>query len=317
MTALEVHNLSVWFQARSNRLSRSRGIIRAVDSVSFDIREGELFSLVGESGSGKSTVARAIMQLNSIRSGSIRLFGQDLETTRDKARLRRQVQMIFQDPNSSLDPHMTVADILAEPMLVNQVCARAELPQQITRLLEMVGLNPDLRTRNPHQLSGGQRQRVAIARALSLSPKLIIADEPVSALDVSIQAQILNLIQDLQHYEKMTMLLISHDLAVVRHLSDRVGVMYLGRIVELSDSESLFSDPRHEYTKLLLQSCMDLDVERPHTFTVPQGELPSPITPPPGCVFHTRCPKACQRCRTQVPELRPVAPGHWSACHFA
>src|SRR5574341_109063 len=294
-------------------------VVRAVDDVSFSIRRGETVGLVGESGCGKTTTGRCILQLERATSGHIRFEGVDLTTLEEHAlrAVRRRVQVIFQDPYSSLNPRMTIGQILAEPLKVHGIVpdarARAE---RVRELLEQVGLLPQHARRYPHQLSGGQRQRVGIARALAMEPSLIVCDEPVSALDVSIQAQIINLLEQLQSGFGLTYLFVAHDLSVVRHISDRVAVMYLGKIVEITDRKSLYEDPQHPYTKALLSAVPipDPDVEAHRERMVLGGEVPSPVNPPSGCVFHPRCPIAIEECARVIPELRQIRPEHRAAC---
>jgi oligopeptide transport system ATP-binding protein len=312
---LEVRDLVKHFQA-------GRGLVRAVDGVSFSIERGETLGLVGESGCGKTTTGRCILQLERATSGSIRFEGREL-TTLDQGELRsvrRKMQVIFQDPYSSLNPRMTVGQIIAEPLAVHGiVTSAAARAARVKDLLGRVGLLPQHARRYPHEMSGGQRQRVGIARALAMEPSLIICDEPVSALDVSIQAQIINLLEDLQAEFGLTYLFIAHDLAVVRHISDRVAVMYLGKIAEMADRKTVYDNPRHPYTRALLSAVPipDPDLEMQRARIVLGGEPPSPINPPPGCVFHPRCPIGIERCRHEVPVLRELTPGHAAACHLA
>jgi oligopeptide transport system ATP-binding protein len=299
-------------------------VVRAVDGVSFEVRRGETLGLVGESGCGKSTLARLVTQLHPVTSGRVLFEGQDLARLSGSRlrRLRRQVQIIFQDPFASLDPRMTVGEIVAEP-IDNFGIARGRARQErIQELLRLVGLNPNFTNRYPHEFSGGQRQRIGIARALAPNPTLIVCDEPVSALDVSIQAQIINLLQDLQREFHLTYLFIAHDLAVVRHLSDRVAVMYLGKVVEVADRKDIYDLPQHPYTRALLSSIPvpDPSVEGHREPILLQGEIPSPVNPPSGCRFHTRCPIARVPgvCSEVEPELEPHgSPGQRAACHFA
>jgi oligopeptide transport system ATP-binding protein len=319
---LEVRNLVKHFPLGGGFLSGFRGIVRAVDGVSFTIRRGETLGLVGESGCGKTTTGRCILQLERPTSGSIVFEGRELTTLdeRQMRPLRRKIQVIFQDPYSSLNPRMTVGQMIDEPLAVHRIVPDpARRRERVNELLVRVGLLPPHARRYPHELSGGQRQRVGVARALAMEPSLIICDEPVSALDVSIQAQIINLLEDLQAEFHLTYLFIAHDLAVVRHISDRVAVMYLGGIVELADRQDLYDDPLHPYTKALLAAVPipDPEVEARRERVVLGGEVPSPLNPPSGCVFHPRCPIAIDRCRGEVPALREVKPGHWAACILA
>jgi len=319
---LEVRDLVKYFEVGAGFFGGHRGTVRAVDGVSFAIRRGETLGLVGESGCGKTTTGRCVLQLERPTRGNIVFEGQEL-TTLGEAELRavrRRMQVIFQDPYSSLNPRMTVGEIVEEPLAVHRIVtdgtARAA---RVRQLLSHVGLLPQHARRYPHQLSGGQRQRVGIARALAVEPALIICDEPVSALDVSIQAQIINLLEDLQAEFGLTYLFIAHDLAVVRHISDRVAVMYLGKIVELADRKALYDEPLHPYTRALLSAVPipDPELELRRERMVLGGEVPSALAPPPGCVFHPRCPIAIDRCRGDVPPLREIKPGHWAACHLA
>jgi len=319
-TILEVRNLKKHFPVTSGVLTqRVVGVIKAVDDVSFAVREGETLGLVGESGCGKTTTVRCILQLEKPTGGEVLFEGQDL-TRMDEAELRavrRRIQVIPQDPYGSLNPRMTVGQTVAEPLTVHRLAAsRAEATAQAAELLAMVGLSGNLPDRYPHELSGGQRQRVGIARALTLKPRFILLDEPVSALDVSIQAQVINLLEDLQEKFGLTYLLVAHDLSVVRHISDRVAVMYLGKIVEIADRRALYEDPLHPYTKALLAAVPipDPTVEATRERTVLKGEVPSPVNPPAGCVFHPRCPIAIPECSQAVPPLREVRAGHWAAC---
>jgi len=299
------------------------GQIRAVDGVSFDLHHGECLGLVGESGSGKTTVGRAMLRALSPTAGQIlfRLDGQsyDLATATEKTLrpLRRHMQMIFQDPYSSLNPRMTVSDIIGEPLLVNGVSDRSKREQHVRGLLTQVGLKPEHMRRYPHAFSGGQRQRIGIARALALHPKLIVADEPVSALDVSVQAQVLNLLQELQKTFQLTYLFIAHDLSVVHHISDRIAVMYAGRLVELGTADELFRQPRHPYTEALLAAVPIPQPRRNLKRVLLSGEVADPANLPSGCVFHPRCPYTEDRCKTEVPEFREIATGHLTRCHLA
>jgi peptide/nickel transport system ATP-binding protein len=299
--------------------ARERSIVKAVDDVSFTIRRGETLGLVGESGCGKTTIGRTLLRLEVATSGELRYDGADLAAAKGDAlkSFRRRIQVIFQDPYSSLNPRMTVGQILVEPMLVHGLQARRRAARaRAEALLEQVGLFTYMAERYPHELSGGQRQRVGIARALALEPDFIVCDEPVSALDVSIQAQIMNLLEELQQRLNLTYLFIAHDLAVVRHISDRVAVMYLGKVMEVASRDALYSAPQHPYTQALLEAVPipDPALERERARRPLHGEIPSPLNPPSGCVFHTRCPLADERCRAAVPPLREVRPRHWAAC---
>jgi oligopeptide/dipeptide ABC transporter ATP-binding protein len=321
MTVLEVDGLSKEFPIRSGLLQRETGRVRAVQDVSFRIGRGETLALVGESGCGKTTVSRCILRALPPTKGAIRFSpepGQSIDmaplSRRALRPLRRHIQMIFQDPYASLNPRMMVGDIIAEPLLVNGVPA-AQRAKRVRELLDLVGLPAAARTRFPHAFSGGQRQRIGIARALALDPALVVADEPVSALDVSVQAQIINLLLDLQDRLKLSMLFVAHDLGVVRHVSDRVAVMYVGRIVETAPTASLYATPRHPYTEALLAAVPKADPALRDQTSAPKGEIADPANPPSGCAFHPRCPYAVERCRTELPVLQEIAPAHWSACH--
>lgn len=316
---LEVTDLKKYFPIRKGILSRTVGHVHAVDGVSFHIRRGETLGVVGESGCGKSTVGRTVLRLLSPTSGTIRLEGEDI-TTLGNAQvrpLRRRMQIVFQDPYSSLNPRLSAGDIVGEPLTIHGVARGSEREQRVATLFERVGLPADSMAKFPHEFSGGQRQRIGIARALSLNPDLIVCDEPVSALDVSIQAQVVNLLIDLQQEFDLSYLFIAHDLAVVRHVSHRIAVMYLGRIVETTDKETLFSRPLHPYSQALLSAipAPDPKADRGNRIIL-TGDVPSPIDPPPGCHFHTRCPYAMARCREEAPALHELEPGHWAACHL-
>jgi len=319
---LEVRDLVKHFPIGGGMLAKPLGVVRAIDGVSFSIRRGETLGLVGESGCGKTTTGRCILQLERPTSGSIVFEGIDMVSL-DAAALRaarRRIQVIFQDPYSSLNPRMTVGQILAEPLKVHGIVKEERArTARVDELLTQVGLLPQHAGRYPHQLSGGQRQRVGIARALAMEPELIVCDEPVSALDVSIQAQIINLLEELQSRLGLTYLFIAHDLSVVRHISDRVAVMYLGKIVELADRKAIYEEPLHPYTRALLSAVPipDPKIEALRERTVLRGEVPSPLNPPAGCVFHPRCPIAVDRCSAEIPPLREIRPGHWAACHLA
>ena len=315
---LEVEGLSKHFPVRKGLLRRTVGHVYAVDQVSFTIGAGETLGLVGESGCGKTTVGRTIMRLIEPTAGAIRLDGHDV-TRLGKSEMRpfrRQIQIIFQDPFSSLNPRKRAGDIVGEPLKVHGVLAAKARRERVAELFERVGLRKAQMDNFPHQFSGGQRQRIGVARALALNPRLIIGDEPVSALDVSIQAQVINLLMDLQRDLKLSYLFISHNLAVVEHIAHRVAVMYLGRIVEYTDKTTLFTRPLHPYTEALLAAVPVPDPAIKRAKRVVQGDVPSPLKPPPGCHFHTRCPYAEARCRQEIPALREVEPGHHVACHL-
>ena len=317
---LEVRRLCKYFSLTSGViLQRVVGLIKAVDDVSFFIRKGETLGLVGESGSGKTTTGRCILQLDRPTSGEVFFEGRDLAGVDENELrpMRRKIQVIFQDPYSSLNPRMTIGQIVGESLLVHRVVqGKAEYRERVQDLLSVVGLNPAMADRFPHELSGGQRQRVGIARALSVEPSFIVCDEPVSALDVSIQAQIINLLEDLQAQFDLTYLFIAHDLSVVRHISDRVAVMYLGKIAEVADRRELYENPLHPYTRALLAAVPipDPAVEATRERVILKGEVPSPLNPPSGCVFHPRCPIAIPECSQVIPELREVSANHWVAC---
>ena len=313
---VEVRDLKKHFPIRGGVLSRVVASVKAVDGVSFAIRRGEVLGLVGESGSGKTTVGRTLLRLIEPTGGRIFFDGQDItELPREKLRpFRRRMQIIFQDPFSSLNPRMTVGDIIAEPLLIHGIGKTPkERTERVAELLKLVGLSPDHMRRYPHEFSGGQRQRIGIARALAVAPEFIVADEPVSALDVSIQAQVVNLLQDLKEELGLTLLFIAHDLAVVEYISDRVAVMYLGKVMELAPARELYRNPKHPYTEALLSAVPIPDPTVKRERIVLQGDIPSPINPPSGCVFRTRCRYALPEC-AQVPELKEVAPGHYKAC---
>ena len=315
---LEVQDLKKHFPIRKGLLRRTVGHVYAVDGVSFSIKAGETLGLVGESGCGKSTVGRVILRLIEPTAGSITVEGQDI-THLSKAEMRpfrRQMQIIFQDPFSSLDPRMTAGNIVGEPLRVHGVGRRGERRDQVAQLFERVGLRRGQMDNYPHQFSGGQRQRIGIARALALNPRLIIGDEPVSALDVSIQAQVINLLMDLQRDLGLGYLFISHNLAVVEHISHKIAVMYLGRLVEYADKRTIFTSPKHPYTEALLSAVPVPDPAIKRRKLVVQGDVPSPMRPPPGCHFHTRCPYAVDRCKVEVPALRDLGGGQLVACHL-
>ena len=316
---LEVQGLKKHFPIHTGVFSRVSDYVYAVDGVSFRIERGETLGLVGESGCGKSTVGRTLLKLLEPTDGQILVNGTDITRLGAAEMLpyRRQMQMIYQDPYASLNPRMSAGDIVGEPLIIHGVAAMKERRERVAHLFERVGLRPELTNAFPHEFSGGQRQRIGIARALALGPELIVGDEPVSALDVSIQAQIINLLIDLQDELKLSYLFVAHDLAVVEHISHRVAVMYLGKIVELTDKTSLFETPLHPYTEALL-SAVPIPKARAkgRKRVILTGDVPSPINPPPGCHFHARCPYAMKRCRTEVPALREILPGHWASCHL-
>ena len=315
---LEVRKLTVHYPVRKGLFGRVTGQVHAADEVSFHIAEGETLGLVGESGCGKSSTAKAILKLIDPTSGEIAWRGQRIESL-SPARMRpirRELQAVFQDPYSSLNPRMRAADIVAEPIRNFEQAGAGEIGERVAALFDKVGLRAEQMVKYPYEFSGGQRQRLGIARALAPRPRLIVCDEPVSALDVSVQAQVINLLMKLQDEFGLSYLFVAHDLAVVEHISHRVAVMYLGRIVELADTESLFARPQHPYTVALLSAVPVPDPRAARQRIILSGDVPSPVNPPPGCRFHTRCPYAFDRCRTEVPAMKEVAPGHFAACHL-
>ncbi len=318
---LRVEDLVMYFPIYRGVIRRQVGAVHAVDGISFEVKRGETLGLVGESGCGKSTTGRTILQLYKPTSGHVYFDGTDLVTLkREEMRwMRREMQMIFQDPYASLNPRMTVEQIVGEPLMVHNVATRTEIRERVEHLLELVKLNPSFANRYPHEFSGGQRQRIGVARALALQPSFIICDEPISALDVSIQAQVINLLQELQEQFNLTYLFIAHDLSVVRHISKRVAVMYLGVIVELAERKELYSNPLHPYSQALLSAVPVPDpvVETKRKRVILEGDVPSPVNPPSGCRFRTRCPIAEAICAQERPTFRELKLGHFVACHFA
>ncbi len=316
---LSVRNLKKYFPIRRGVFSRVVAHVKAVDDISFDIFKGETFGLVGESGCGKTTAGRAILRLIEPDAGDLRFDGVDLLKLDSGAlrKKRRDMQIIFQDPYASLNPRMTIRTIVGEPFAIHGLASGSEREQRVAALLRTVGLDPSVMRRYPHEFSGGQRQRIGIARALALKPKLIVADEPVSALDVSIQAQIINLLADLQEQFQLTYLFISHGIPVIEHISDRIGVMYLGKLVEVGTSEQICLAPKHPYTQALLSAVPIPDPAAKKQRIVLKGDVPTPINPPAGCRFHTRCPIAVDRCKVEEPPLRPLEDGRLAACHLA
>ena len=318
---LAVEGLTKHFPIMQGVFRRQVGTVKAVDGLGFEIRERETLGLVGESGCGKSTVGRVILRLHPATSGRIVFQGTDITSLEGETlrRLRPRMQMIFQDPQDSLNPRMTVGSIIGEPLLEHGTAKSRALQERVEELLDAVGLDPGFTNRYPHEFSGGQRQRIGVARALALNPEFIVCDEPIAALDVSIQAQVVNLLEDLQERLGLTYLFISHDLSMIRHIADRVAVMYLGKIVELASSEALYREPLHPYTRALLSAVPihDPELEERRERVILSGDVPSPAKPPPGCRFSTRCPMAAPECSRREPEWRELRPGHRVACHFA
>jgi len=318
---VQVKDLVKHFPIYQGIFRRQVGAVRAVDGISFDVRSGETLGLVGESGCGKTTAGRTLMQLYRPTSGQVTFDGTDLVGLKAEQlrRMRRKMQIIFQDPYASLNPRMSVGDIIGEPLVVHRVASGKDVQQRVQQLLELVGLSPTFADRYPHEFSGGQRQRIGVARALALQPSFIVCDEPISALDVSIQAQVVNLLEELQQQFNLTYLFIAHDLSMVRHISDRVAVMYLGVIVELASRDEIYLSPLHPYTQALLSAVPIPDpfAEAQRKRVILQGDVPTPTNPPSGCRFRTRCPIAQAACAESRPEFRELKPGHFVACHFA
>ena len=316
---LEVKDVFKWFEIRGGILSKTVGYVKAVDGVSFKVKKGETLGLVGESGSGKTTVGRVILRLIDATKGEIILDGQDISKLKGGKlqRIRRKMQMVFQDPYASLDVRQQVRSIIEEPMKIHHITkSRREADEAAASLLSRVGLNPDHLSRFPHEFSGGQRQRIAVARALAVNPEFILLDEPTSSLDVSVQAQILNLLKALQKEFNLTFLFISHNLSVIKHMCDRVAVMYLGRILEIADADELFANPRHPYTFALLSAIPETNPEKRTKKALIEGDVPSPVDIPSGCRFRTRCPYATKKCETDFPTAREASPNHWIECHY-
>jgi len=311
---LEVKNLRKHFQLKDNR------VLKAVDGLNFSIRRGETFGLVGESGCGKSTAGRTIIRLYEATEGQVLFNGKDIGklTGAERLKFNREMQMVFQDPYASLNPRMTVGKIIAEGMDIHKLYKGKKKTERVHQLLDAVGLNEEHAGRFPHEFSGGQRQRIGIARALAIEPQFIIADEPISALDVSVQAQVVNLLKKLQREHGLTYLFIAHDLAMVKHISDRIGVMYLGKLVEVAESGTLNANPLHPYTQSLLSAIpiADPEIQKSRERIILQGEIPSPVNPPSGCPFRTRCPKAMEKCAESMPPFKEIEPGHFTACHL-
>ena len=319
-TLLRVEDLKIYYPVAGSGFGKKE-FVKAVDGVTFEVKKGEVFGIVGESGCGKSTLGRGVCKLENLTSGHVYLDGEDITEYNDRRMrsIRKKVQMVFQDPYASLNPRMSVFDIIAEPLLVHHLYQdKADLEKKVLDLLHRVGLDDYHANRYPHEFSGGQRQRIGIARALAVEPSLIIADEPVSALDVSIQAQVLNLLNELKHDLDLTYIFVAHDLSVVEYISDRVGVMYLGNFVEVGEKEKIYSNPMHPYTQALLSAVPvpDPKLSRTRKRIILEGDVPSPMNPPSGCRFHTRCPYATEKCSQVAPKFKEHEPGHWAACHM-
>jgi oligopeptide transport system ATP-binding protein len=315
---LEVNNLKKHFPITGGIFKRQVDSVKAVDGLNFNVKRGETLGVVGESGCGKSTMGKVLLRLLDATEGEVRFEGQDIHKFEKKElrELRKEMQMIFQDPYASLNPRMTVGEIVGEPLDIHNLATGKEKQARVRELLDMVGLSPQHAQRYPHEFSGGQRQRIGIARALAVDPQVIVCDEPVSALDVSIQAQVINLMEDLQEELGLTYVFIAHDLSVVRHISDRVAVMYLGKIVELTDKDKLYDTPKHPYTKALLSAIPIPDPQQDREKIILEGDVPSPINPPSGCYFHTRCPFAEEKCKEEEPAFEEQGDNHFAACHF-
>ena len=323
-TLLDVNNLKMHFPIRKGFFRRIVGYVKAVDGVSFAVSRGDTFGLVGESGCGKSTTGRCIMRLLDPTEGEI-IYHEKVSgpvhieqlASEEMRRFRRDMQIMFQDPYASLNPRLTLKQIVAEPLVINKICSGKELEDRVAQLLRSVGLSPEYMNRYPHAFSGGQRQRIGLARALALNPEFIVADEPVSALDVSVQAQVLNLIKDLQEQFDLTYLFIAHNMSVIKHICDHVAVMYVGKIVEIAETKELFANPHHPYTEALLSAIPKPDPRAKKSRIVLEGDVPNPANPPSGCYFHPRCSYAKEICAQESPELQEVRPGHFASCHFA
>ena len=315
---LEARDLYKWFPIKSGLLGRTTGHVRAVDGVSFGVKKGETMGLVGESGSGKTTLGRTIMRLTNPTKGELYFDGEDITKLKGRGLkpFRRRIQMVFQDPYASLDPRQTIRSTLTEPLKIHHIGTRQQANEKAEELIEVVGLSQDHLSRFPHEFSGGQRQRIAIARALAVNPEFLLLDEPTSSLDVSVQAQILNLLRNLQRKYNLTFLFISHNLSFIRHMCNRVAVMYLGRIVEIGEMGNIYENPKHPYTKALLSSVPNPDPTKRKELGVLEGDVPSPINIPSGCRFRTRCSYATEKCKAEFPKMVEIEPGHWIECHY-